>query len=95
MNHERLLKVLITPHVSEKSSLIVGRYVFEVSSDATKSKIKTAVENQFNVTVKAVRTCRVKGKTTRFRQVRGQRKDWKKAYITLVSGNEIDITMGE
>lgn len=95
MNCERLLKVLVTPHVSEKSALVVGQYMFEVSSNATKSEIKAAVESQFNVTVKAVRTCKVKGKATRFRQVRGRRKNWKKAYVTLVPGNEIDIAVGE
>ncbi|WP_304985989.1 50S ribosomal protein L23 [Coxiella-like endosymbiont] len=91
MNQERLLKILMAAHVSEKSALISGQHVFEVTPGATKSQIKSAVENQFNVVVKVVRICNVKGKTTRFRQVRGQRKNWKKAYITLVPGNEIDI----
>lgn len=91
MNQARLLKVLIGHHVSEKSALFTGQHMFEVLPNATKSEIKASVENQFNVTVKAVRICNVKGKATRFRKVQGQRKNWKKAYVTLVSGNEIDI----
>lgn len=94
-NQERLLKVLISPHVSEKSVLVTGQHVFEVLPDTTKSEIKSAVKNQFNVGIKAVRICNVKGKTTRFRQVRGRCKNWKKAYVTLIPGNEIDITLGE
>lgn len=95
MNQERLLKILMAAHVSEKSALISGQHVFQVTADATKSEIKSAVENQFNVAVKAVRICNVKGKATRFRQVHGRRKNWKKAYVTLVPGNEIDIAAGE
>lgn len=88
---ERLLKVLMGHYVSEKSALFTGQHIFKVLPNATKSEIKASVGNQFNVTVKAVRVCNVKGKTTRFRKVRSQRKNWKKAYVTLVSGNEIDI----
>lgn len=95
MNQERLLKILMAPHVSEKSTLVSGQYVFQVMVDATKLEIKMAVESQFNVTVKSVHTCNVKGKTTRFRQVPGRRKDWKKAYVKLLPGNEIDIAVGE
>lgn len=94
-NRERLLKVLIGSHVSEKSVLITGQHVFEVLPDTTKLEIKAAVKNQFNVTVKSVRICNVKGKATRFRQVHGRRKNWKKAYVTLIPGNEIDIALGE
>ncbi|AJC50425.1 50S ribosomal protein L23 [Coxiella endosymbiont of Amblyomma americanum] len=95
MNQARLLEVLITPRVSEKSALVMGQYVFEVSPDAIKSEIRAAVERQFNVTVKAVRICNVKGKVTRFRQIRGRHRNWKKAYVTLVSGDEVDITSGD
>ena len=95
MNRERLLKILVAPYVSEKSALITGQHMFEVSPDATKSEIKAAIENQFNVMVKAVRICNVKGKTTRFRRVRGRRKNWKKAYVILASGNEINIAASE
>lgn len=95
MNEERLFKILLAPHISEKGTLTTGQYVFEVMPDATKPEIKRAVEKQFNVTVKSVRTCNVKGKTTRFRQVRGRRKNRKKAYVMLVPGSEIDIAAGE
>lgn len=94
MSEERFLKILLAPHFSEKSALIIGQYVFEVAPDATKLEIKRAVANQFNVTIKSVRTCNMKGKTTRFRQVRGRRKSWKKAYVMLAPGNEIHIAAG-
>lgn len=91
MNEERLLKILLATHISEKSASIVGQYVFKVASDATKSEIKQAVEHQFNVTIKSVRTCNMKGKSTRFRQIRGRRRSWKKAYVRLALGGEIHI----
>ncbi|QHG92440.1 50S ribosomal protein L23 [Coxiella endosymbiont of Amblyomma sculptum] len=94
MNQVQSLEILRAPHISEKSTLVVGQYTFEVSSDATKSKIRSAIESQFGVTVESVRVCNVKGKATRFRQVRGRRRNWKKAYITLASGEEIDIASG-
>ncbi len=93
--NERLLKVLLAPHVSEKSVSEAGSYVFKVLPSATKAEIKKAVEEQFKVTVKSVRTAHVKGKTTRFKQVRGRRKSWKKAFITLAAGSQIDMAVGE
>ncbi|PMB54827.1 50S ribosomal protein L23 [Coxiella endosymbiont of Rhipicephalus microplus] len=95
MNQERLLKILIAVRVSEKSSLISGQYIFKVIPGATKSEIKSTVENQFNVVVKTVHISNIKGKAIRFRKVRGRRKNWKKAYVTLVPGNEINIVTGE
>lgn len=95
MNEERLFKILLAPYISEKGALTTGQYVFELIPEATKPEIKRAIEKQFNVTVKSVRTCNVKGKTTRFRQVRGRRKNWKKAYVMLAPGSEIDIAAGE
>lgn len=91
MGEERLLKILLSPHISEKGTSIKKQYVFEVARDAIKPEIKWAVENQFGVTVKSVRVCNVKGKTTRFRQIRGRRKNWKKAYVMLMPGSKIDI----
>lgn len=91
MSEERLLKILLAPHISEKGTLTEKQYVFEVTRDAIKPEIKWAVESQFGVIVKSVRVCNVKGKTTRFRQIRGRRKNWKKAYLTLMPGSEIDI----
>ena len=95
MNEERLLNILLAPHVSEKSASVTGQYAFKVLPSATKPEIKRAVENQFNVTVRSVRIVNMKGKNTRFQQVRGRRKNWKKAYVTLVPGSEIDIAAGE
>lgn len=98
MNQERLLKVLLAPHLSEKSSVVAdanNQYVFRVVTDASKPEIKAAVEHLFNVSVDAVRVCTVKGKIKRFGQRMGQRSDWKKAYVTLKEGQEISFMGGE
>lgn len=98
MNQERLLKVLLAPHLSEKSSVIAdanNQYVFRVVTDASKPEIKAAVEHLFNVSVDAVRVSTVKGKVKRFGQRMGQRSDWKKAYVTLKEGQEISFMGGE
>jgi large subunit ribosomal protein L23 len=98
MNQERLLKVLLAPHLSEKSSVIAdanNQYVFRVVTDASKPEIKAAVEHLFNVSVGAVRVSTVKGKVKRFGQRSGQRSDWKKAYVTLKAGQEISFMGGE
>jgi len=68
--------------------------VFEVGVDTTKPQIKEAVEALFNVKVKAVNTVLTKGKVKRFRGRPGKRRDVKKAYVTLVEGNTIDVTTG-
>ena len=95
MNEERLLKILLAPHISQKGTLTEKQYVFEVARDAVKPEIKWAVESQFSVIVKSIRVCNVKGKATRFRQIRGRHKNWKKAYVTLMPGSEIDIAANE
>lgn len=98
MNQERLLKVLLAPHLSEKSSVIAdanNQYVFRVVTDASKPEIKAAIEHLFNVSVDAVRVSTVKGKVKRFGQRMGQRGDWKKAYVTLKEGQEISFMGGE
>jgi large subunit ribosomal protein L23 len=84
------------PIITEKATLASegGAVVFEVAMDATKPAIKEAVETLFNVKVKAVNTTITKGKTKRFRGRPGTRKDVKKAYVTLVEGNTIDVTTG-
>ena len=71
-----------------------GAVVFEVAMDATKPEIKKAIEALFNVKVKAVNTTVTKGKVKRFRGRPGTRRDVKKAYVTLVEGNTIDVTTG-
>lgn len=95
MNQERILKVILGPHISEKTSLISeqnNQVTFKVAIDATKPEIKTAVESLFDVQVKDVQILNVKGKTKR--TARGKirsRSNWKKAYIRLEQGQEIDF----
>ncbi|ACR13209.1 50S ribosomal protein L23 [Teredinibacter turnerae] len=98
MNQERLYKVLLGPVISEKAAMaaeIANQAVFKVVSDASKSEIKAAVEKLFNVSVEGVRVLNVKGKTKRTRYGMGRRSDWKKAYVTLAEGSEIDFESGE
>lgn len=94
MNLERLLKIVIAPHVSEKSSVLTekkNQYAFEVASDATKNEVKDAVEYLFKTKVKAVQMVSVKAKKKSFRGVSGSKKAWKKAYVTLQSDQAIDF----
>ena len=94
MNQERILQVLLAPHVSEKSTLAAdaaGQHVFKVLPGATKIEIKQAVEQLFEVKVAQVRVMNVKGKTKRFGQRDGKRSDWRKAYVTLAEGQDIDF----
>ena len=88
--------VIRKPIITEKTTMAseAGAVVFEVAIDANKPQIKDAVENLFNVKVKAVNTTITKGKTKRFRGQLGKRKDVKKAYVTLEEGNTIDVTTG-
>ena len=98
MNQERIFKVLLGPHISEKATVVGEEHnqvVFKVARDATKPEIKKAVEQLFDVSVKAVRTAVVKGKTKRTRFGMGQRSDWKKAYVSLEQGQEIDFADAE
>jgi large subunit ribosomal protein L23 len=88
--------IIRSPVVTEKSTLASehGQIVFDVAIDATKSDIKAAVEGLFSVKVKAVNTLVRKGKVKRFRNVLGVRNDTKKAIVTLVDGQSIDISTG-
>jgi large subunit ribosomal protein L23 len=88
--------VIRRPVITEKSTMASehGAVVFEVDIDAAKPQIKEAVETLFGVKVKAVNTTVTKGKTKRFRGIKGRRKDVKKAYVTLEEGNTIDVTTG-
>jgi large subunit ribosomal protein L23 len=88
--------IIRSPVVTEKSTLASehGQIVFDVAVDATKSDIKAAVEGLFSVKVKTVNTLIRKGKTKRFRNVLGVRNDTKKAIVTLVDGQSIDISTG-
>ena len=98
MNNERLMQVLLASHVSEKSTLVADSYnqhVFQVLPDANKIAIKRAVELLFNVKVAEVRIVNVKGKRKRFGKIKGRRSDWKKAYVRLVLGDDINIADSE
>ena len=98
MNEERMLKVLLAPHISEKSTMAAeggNQIVFKVTTDASKPEIKKAVEKMFNVEVNTVRTVNSKGKNKRFGQRQGRRNDWKKAYVTLKAGQDIEFLGAE
>ena len=90
-------EVLRRPIVTEKSTLLAahGKYVFEVALKANKPQIREAVEKAFNVRVRSVNTSIVHGKTRRFGRQRPARgSDWKKAVVTLQSGDQIEIFEG-
>ena len=92
MNDERLMKVLLEPRVTEKSTFTADRhrqFVFKVMRDANKRDIKRAVEKMFEVEVESVQTLNVRGKNKMFRRARGKRPDWKKAYVKLKPGFDI------
>ncbi len=93
MSKERMMKILLEPRITEKSTLLGDKYnqfVFKVIKDATKSEIKKAVELLFEVEVESVQVLNVIGKRKRFNQMQGRRPDWKKAYVRLKPGFNID-----
>lgn len=97
MNQERLMQVLLAPQISEKATYVADKYeqvIFRVASDATKPEIKAAVELLFKVEVEAVQVANVKGKVKRFKGATGRRKGWKKAYVSLKPGQEINFVEG-
>lgn len=97
MSKERLMKVLLAPVVSEKSSMAADgsrQYTFMVDTEATKPEISAAVELLFDVKVEKVQTINVNGKRKRFGQIQGKRKDWKKAMVRLQEGQDIDFATG-
>lgn len=93
ISEARLLKILVAPVVTEKSTAESAKntYVFKVASDATKEEIKAAVQKLFSVDVANVRTLNVLGKSRRTVHGIGKRSDWKKAYVTLPQGINIDV----
>src|SRR5690349_3831186 len=98
MSQEKLMNVLLGPHVSEKQSRIAeesNQFVFRVRRDATKTDIKAAVELMFEVKVQDVNVVNVGGKQKRFGQRLGRRQDFKKAYVRLAPGQNIDMTGAE
>lgn len=94
LEKSKLANVLLAPIVSEKSTLAAedsNRFVFKVQKVATKLEIKKAVELMFDVEVDSVQVLNVKGKVKRFGRSLGKRSDWKKAYVKLKSGHDIDF----
>ena len=93
-NQERLLTILLGPHVSEKTSRVAdsdNQVVFRVRKDATKAEVRRAVEMLFEVQVTGVQVVNCRGKIKRFGQDFGQRRAWKKAYVSLAEGQDIDF----
>ena len=94
MSQERLLSVLRAPHISEKATNNAEKsntVVLKVALDANKAEIAAAVAQLFEVKVDSVRTVVVKGKTKRRGNKMGRRSDWKKAYVTLAEGQNLDF----
>jgi large subunit ribosomal protein L23 len=95
---DRLLQVILAPQITEKATRIADKHqqiAFKVRTDATKLEIKAAVELVFKVEVDAVTVINVGGKVKRAGRVMGRRKDWKKAYVSLKPGQEINFAAGE
>ena len=98
MNRERLYQVLVSPIISEKSTRVAdqgNQVAFEVLPDASKTEIKQAVELAFDVDVERVQVANIRGKGKRFGRTPGARSNWKKAYVRLKAGQDIDFTGGE
>jgi len=92
------MKVLVAPVVSEKSTRLADKhrqFVFKVVKDASKPEVRKAVELMFDVKVDAVRITNVKGKIKRSGSRLGKRSDWKKAFVTLAEGHDINYMGAE
>ncbi len=95
---DRLMTVVLAPVVSEKSTFVADKnrqYVFRVVDDATKPEIKAAVELMFKTKVDSVTVLNVLGKERRFGRTVGRRRNWKKAYVRLAAGQEINFAAAE
>ena len=93
-NNERLMTLLLAPVVSEKGTYVADKHsqvIFRVAPDATKPEVKAAVELMFKVQVDSVQISNVKGKEKRFGRYTGRRRNWKKAYVSLAAGQEINF----
>jgi len=98
MNREQLMKVLLSPVVSEKSTRLSDshrQFVFRVLPGVRKPDIRKAVELMFDVKVESVRVSNMRGKVKRHGATAGRRADWKKAYVTLAEGHDIDFMGAE
>jgi large subunit ribosomal protein L23 len=97
MNKDRLMQVLVSPVISEKSTIAADasrQFVFKVLPDASKPEIRKAVELMFDVKVEQVRVVNIKGKSKRFGTIMGRRNGVRKAYVKLAEGNDIDFGAG-
>ncbi len=97
-SQERLMKVLLAPQISEKATYVADKneqIIFRVATNATKPEIKAAVELMFKVRVDSVQVMNVRGKIKRTGRFMGRRNNWKKAYVCLVSGQEINFAASE
>lgn len=97
-NQERLMQVILAPQISEKATMVADKYqqvIFRVVGNATKPEVKAAVELLFKVEVSGVQMANVKGKEKRSGRMVGRRKDWKKAYVALKPGQELNFMAGE
>lgn len=97
-NENRLLQVILAPVISEKATMLADKseqVAFRVATDASKPEIKAAVELLFKVQVKDVKVANVKGKQKRFGRFVGRRDNWKKAYVCLQPGQELNFVAGE
>jgi large subunit ribosomal protein L23 len=95
MNQERLYQVLLGAHISEKATIIAERsnqFTFKVAKDATKPEVKEAVEKLYGVVVEKVSLLNVKGKVKRTIRGFSRRPNWKKAYVRLQQGHDIDFS---
>lgn len=95
---ERLMSVVLGPHLSEKSAAVGDRdkqVVLRVRRDSSKAEIRRAVELLFEVKVTGVQVVNVGGKAKRFGRTPGRRQDWKKAYVTLADGSDINFMGAE
>ena len=95
LNSYLLASVLESPIISEKSTTAAGnfnQFVFKVKKNATKKQVKSAVELMFNVEVDSVHVLNVKGKIKRAGKTMGKRSDWKKAYVKLKPGHDIEFS---
>ena len=98
MNQERIFQVLTGPHTSEKAAIVAdanNQYVFKVAIDASKAEVKKSVEQLFKVKVSDVNTLRVKGKVKRNKNGFSTKSTWKKAYVRLEQGQDIDFALAD
>lgn len=94
MNEKRLYSIILGPHTTEKSVRISDQnrlFVFKVARDATKTELALAIKTLFSATVHSIQMVNVKGKKKQFRQMPGQRSNWKKAYVRLADGQDINL----